>query len=58
MTESDLHKWGNYFRYFYFDEEMSFSKFLELLEQGRVPTRSKVDWNRIKGAYEEEQSIC
>lgn len=54
MTEEHYEKWGNYFRYFYFHEEMTFSDFLEKVANGHIPRRKKVDWKRIVGAYEGE----
>lgn len=51
MTEEYYEKWGNYFRYFYFHEEMTFTDFLESVAIGEIPKRGEVDWNRTVGPY-------
>lgn len=43
----EIDRWAGYYRYFYFFEEMSFEKFLQLVEIGSVPQRSYVDWNKV-----------
>ena len=56
MTSQQIEKWGNYFRYFYFQEVMSFDKFMELVKAGKPPQRLTVDWNKVEGAYEGDVS--
>ncbi len=53
MCEQEIEKWGNYFRYFYFHEEMTFANFLNEIANGFIPTRKKVDWTRVKAPFDE-----
>lgn len=54
VTDQEYERWGNYFRYFYLYDEMTFTEFLESVANGKIPERKKVDWNRINGPYEGE----
>lgn len=54
MTDQEYERWGNYFRYFYLYDLMTFAEFLDLVASGEIPKPKKVDWNRINGPYEGE----
>lgn len=47
FTEEELERWGTYFRYFYFYEEMTFEEFLKRVDYGIVPKRISIDWDKV-----------
>lgn len=47
LTDKELDKWAGYYRYFYFYEDMTFEKFIELVEAGNIPRRHIVDWSKV-----------
>lgn len=47
MSDVQVEKWANYYRYFYFHEEMTFAQFLKRVNEGWVPRRGFVDWNKV-----------
>lgn len=57
MYEQELEKWGNYFRYFYFYEDMTFEDFLKDVANGFIPKRKKVDWSLVKAPYDEGKNL-
>lgn len=48
ITDKELAKWSKYFRYFYFNDEMTFEEFMNLVRAGKTPKRNIVDWSRVK----------
>lgn len=47
MTCDQIEKWAGYYRYFYFYEDMTFERFLKLVELGLTPHRQMVDWTKV-----------
>lgn len=47
MTDQELDRWAGYYRYFYFFEDMTFERFIRLVELGSIPRRSQVDWKKV-----------
>lgn len=47
MSDTRLEKWANYYRYFYYHEEMTFEHFMKSVDAGTVPQRSGVDWSKV-----------
>lgn len=59
MSDENLNRWANYYRYFYFNEEMTFEYFLRLVKAGVTPKRSYVNWTKVGGHLDtlEEEAI-
>lgn len=47
MSCEEIDTWAQYFRYWYFYEEMEFHFFLKLVQAGSVPRRGHVDWSKV-----------
>lgn len=47
MICAEIDRWANYYRYFYFYEDMTFEKFINLVEAGCIPQRSNIDWSKV-----------
>ena len=54
LSVSEILKWKNYYLYFYFYEDMTFTDFIDLVQKGQAPKREIVDWDKVGYIGKEE----
>lgn len=54
VEDTQYEKWAKYYFFFYFNEEMLFGDFIDRVKAGWIPRRGIVDWNKVKGVYQQE----
>lgn len=55
MNDVFIEKWATYYRYFYYYEDMTFERFINLVASGHIPQRAHVDWNKV-GKFSEVET--